>query len=383
MSLSSKFYGRLCIWLTMFTMLIWMLTVGHVSAAPNLAPVKQSSDIPLPNVVFGTDASLALAGDGSVHVAFSPDAPLRVNVYPVQYAYCATNCSQESNWGAIAIGEARYDGGGMRLRLDPQGRPRVMWFAKDIGLREGIYVYAECNQNCLRSTNWKAIGLVSSMMGALNDEEYFTLDPQGRPRFVFQGSTGVMSYASCERSCSEGANWTATPINTPNLEPFNFELVYDRSGRPRISFITQARIEKTFVGFASCDTSCTNAANWSVLSGLVHVGVDYDHSLAVDSQGRPRLAVYTGGYSNGPTPEDYHLLFLWCDAGCIDYTGWFYQQLSLPATAGEDVDLRLDNQDRPRLVYYVRGGKVWSTAWDMLGVQPNALPMVLFGATRC
>jgi len=341
----------------MSAMLICALSATHVSAAPNSALANQTFDIPLPNVVFGTDASLAITGDGSVHVAFSPDAPLRVNVYPVQYAYCAANCSRESNWGVIAVGEAHYDGGGMRLRLDPQGRPRIMWFAKDISQREGIYVYAECNQNCLKPTNWKAIGLVSSLMGALNDEEYFTLDPQGRPHFVFQNSAGVAYYASCERVCTEGANWTAAPISTPGFEPFNFELIYDSSGRPRISFMTDPRIAEMYVGFAACDINCISATNWFVLPRLVHVGVDYDHSLAVDSQGRPRLAVYTGGYTNGPTPDDYRLLFLWCDDTCTAATSWFYTQVPLAATYGEDVDLAVDNQDRPRLVYYVRGGE--------------------------
>ncbi len=352
-----EIHWRTFVWLTIHTLLICILSVSHVSAAANSMPTAQAFDIPLPNIVFGTDASLVVAGDGSVHAAFSPAAPLRVNVYPVQYTYCAAQCNQTSNWSVMGVDNVGYDGGGVRLRLDAQGHPRLMWYTRNIGDHEGIYVYAECNQACLKPANWQKVELAKSRQYSLSDEEYFTLDPQGQPHFVFQNSDGVAYYASCERACTQATNWMATPINTPGFEPFNFELAYDNNGHPRLSFITQPRIEATFVGFATCDLNCTNAANWLVLPRLIHVGVDYDHSLTVNSQGQPRLAVYTGGYTNGPTPNDYRLLYLGCDASCTASKNWFYQLLPLPASYGEDVDLALDNQSRPHLIYYVRGGE--------------------------
>lgn len=354
----SRRFSRVC---GSFLVAVCLIGIGIFSSARAVAPSQAQSvegvGITLPKVTFGTDASLAVAADGTIHVAFNPDGPERLHVYPVQYATCARQCEQEQNWGVVALGNVNDDGGGVRLRLDPQGRPRLMWYDRDFTANEGVYVYAECNQGCLKPSNWTAVALTRSRQYSLRDEEYFTLDATGRPHFFFQNSERVAAYASCQRACIQAANWTVAALITPDFAPYHFQLAVDSKGRPRVSFLTAVRAAEAAVGFAACDANCTNAANWFLLPGLAPVGsVDYNHSLAIDSQGRPRLAVYTGG-SPDPTGYDYRLFYLWCDTRCNDGANWLYSQVPVPAHYGENVEIALDRQDQPRLVYYIHNGE--------------------------
>lgn len=352
-----------------YMLLAGILPTSHMRASASAMPLQQSIDVELPRMVFGTDASLAVAPDGSVHIAFSPKGPAPSKAYPVQYAVCKTQCDQKRNWSVTAFGDVGMDGGKVRLRLNSQGYPRLMWYYRDFSADNGVYVYAECNQNCLKPNNWSALVLGSSRQYSLSDEEYFVLDASGRPHFFFQDPAYVASYASCQRACTQVANWTTTALAVPDIEPYHFQVAIDGQGHLRVSFLTAPRVAETYVGFAACDRNCTTASQWVVLPHLLHVGsVDYDHSLAVNSQGHPRLAIYTGGYADGPTQYDYRLLYLWCDTQCADIARWSYTEVPVPANYGENVQLLLDQQGQPRMVYYVKNGDLDNGAGHFYGM---------------
>jgi hypothetical protein len=107
--------------------------------------------------------------------------------------------------------------------------------------------------------------------------------------------------------------------------------------------------------YTECDQDCTDAANWSwteITTTTYYFTMTF--SLRVDSNGRPRIALYSGSYNQDPSPFDDDLLYyLSCNTQCAtgEPANWQYVAIGSSTLAGQDVDLALDGQGRPRLAY--------------------------------
>lgn len=282
-------------------------------------------------------------GSGGVHLTFYDSN----NIY---YAHCAVNCGDPANWLELPLFAAgTYDSlDEPTLGVDASGRPRLMWYAEYSG--DENYYYAECNANCTDSAaNWPSVAVAS--LGGYDyphNVRYAALDTQGRPRLVYEMSNYPdygFNYLTCDADCTTASNWQTTAVTTPDLQPdMNLQLVFDPNDRPRVLGYDDSN---SVLVYAECDSSCSTAANWGSVA-LFDVGYffDYDFALRLDAQGHPRIAYYLKDSNNNVL-----LYYAWSNANSLTVTGWSSYSLNYPTNDELSLDLALDSQGRPRIVF--------------------------------
>lgn len=318
---------------------------------------------PLPSSLFPTfwaidnnntsGASLAVDDDGGVHAALSGFTPITFNgvtLYPVYYGYCAEDCANPASWSwtiAGQVGMGASDCDGVRLALDPQGRPRLMWYYLESPLASvGYWEYAECNANCLDNASWTVADAITvNPLAFPGKGRYFALDPQGRPRFIYRevnawaGRAGTY-YRFCNANCADGGTWSEYRLNESFL--YDASLAFNASGLARLAYRTG--------DYLAYYENLDGANAWSG-GFFFNLGVDASFSLRLDSHDRPRLAIFNGSSGTAPTTD--RLSYAWCQTGCDSVGNWTLQDLGLPEDYGKDVDMVLDAQDRPHLAFNV------------------------------
>ena len=275
---------------------------------------------------------------GGVHTAFYTSQS-------VYYAHCSTACDNPTNWTATPLAAAgSYDSLNYPVvDVDPAGRPRMMWY------HDPDYVYAECNANCANAANWSAIAVpvvAPSSYIYPQTARYFALDAQGRPRFVCYGwdydDENVyegFQYTTCDGNCTTATNWHSALIDLDTYieQP---QLVLNAGGQPRIMGVNTDD-ELTYLG---CNANCAQAENWGRTT-LYEVGYWGNFSFRLDTQGRPRVAFYTGDSS------DETMYYAGSNSTALAPTSWFSDSLALPPNDERTVDLALDSQNRPRMAF--------------------------------
>ncbi len=292
-------------------------------------------------------ASVAVDAGGGIHAGLIAESTADGQL-AAYYAYCPTGCADPSHWTLTKVGDPGAFGGYVRLALDPAGHPRMLWYRLTDGLEGGAYQYAQCNGSCTSAASWAA-GSVAGASPFPDDNRYFALDPQGRPRFLYTDTrpdhTGTF-YAYCDANCTLAANWHEGRIEADYLL-YNFSLAFDPTGRPRFAYASGDAI-----GYGKCDASCSTTANWSLtLLTSYAMGTDSAFSMQLDTSGRPRLALYQGYLGEGR--RNNLLYYAWCNADCNTLTNWHAWSLRLSEGYGRDVDLVLDKQNRPRVAYNI------------------------------
>ncbi len=321
--------------------------------------------IPTPDIELPTShPTIAVDPAGGVHIAFTPQSANQNNpTRPAYYAYCASNCTSAAAFTLLPLGEGvDY----ASLALNPAGRPRLL-------LRRPVqstfvFQYWQCDGNCLDPAQWRSedvgytnarpVGWVEPFIHS------FALDNVGRPRFVYydNGASyedphwGVF-YAYCDSDCTTAANWFETRL-LDDSHASDLDLAFGQAGGPRLVYSTyDSENLAQQIAYAGCDESCQSAANWSgiVLADTASASVTYfaAFDLAVNSAGRPRLALYTGTGVGGSLAAN-SLYYLTCDADqCAQDQDWSALRLELPQTQGEEgVALALDGLGRPRIAYH-------------------------------
>lgn len=312
------------------------------------------------------DPTVRVDPAGGVHVAFTPqsataDHPTR----PAYYAYCPAGCDGPHAFTLVPLGDGVDFAA---LALTPDGRPRLL---ARVPVQSGaifVYQYWACDAGCASPAGWSSAALGYAYARQTGWVEpfihSFALDGQGRPRFVYYDAgqdyedphAGAF-YAWCDAGCLDPANWYETRL-TGDSHATDFHLAFGPAGGPRLAYATyDGDNALQQVAYAECDRNCDAAGNWSgsVLADTVSSGVTSfaTFSLAVTSDGRPRLALYSGTGLGGSLPPN-GLYYLACDAAnCGGAGAWTGVRLELPETRGEDgVALALDGQNRPRLAYH-------------------------------
>lgn len=315
-------------------------------------------------------ASVAADSRGGLHVAFGLLGHYdQAEGGYASYAYCAGACTQKENWRYLHLGQSSE----VRLLLDPAGHPRLLLAVPGdvVGMFQHVsYQYGACNTACTEAAHWTfttVANVIDSIawVGGREDENnhYFALDPQGRPAFLYtrfdpdDPYTGYLDYRACvvanAAGCTQAGNWSTTVL-AHNSFPQNPSFVFTQAGQPRLALQVSTGLESS-LWYAACDQNCTNAGNWSwtgISATSYYETVTF--SLRVDSQGRPRMAFYSGTFNQSPSPfADDLLYYLWCDQACAngDAGNWHGVSIGLPTLSGHDVEMALDGQNRPRLVY--------------------------------
>ncbi|CAG0935029.1 hypothetical protein TFLX_03853 [Thermoflexales bacterium] len=299
-------------------------------------------------------ASVAVDAAGGVHLGFSAYTAMG-GAWPAYYAYCAANCQNAANWTTTIVGDLGTWGGSTRLILDAAGHPRLLWFNETSISGPGVFQYAECNTACTNAANWTRVNAAttSSVAGSSYFSRYFVLDQQGHPRFIYtdtDASHPGTYYAYCDTGCSTSStNWHEVQISSAYLL-YEFSLVFDSNNGIHLAYRDATAYPDT-LGYGVCTSNCTNADNWNSIT-LTDLGSGAAFSLRVDTQRRPRLAFYTGYLGSG-NPANNLVEYVWCNTTCLQIANWDSYAVGLPASYGAEVDLALDQQNRPHLAYYV------------------------------
>lgn len=320
-------------------------------------------------------SSVAVDGQSGIHVVFTIYTGTDDHgQQPATYAYCPSDCANKASWSFTRLGDAVQDA---RLALDPNGRPRLILFGPvyDPDWPRMRYQYAACDSGCTNSANWTittvATPIEPTATREYNNNRYFALDRQGRPAFIYtdtiQNNHPGTFYMSCQAGCTNVNNWIETTLTTGALfdKP---SLAFTPSGRPRLAFGFVDENSDLLLSYAQCDQGCTDGANWSG-TPLVQIHGSAKYSLAVDSNGGSRMAVYSGSYGYAPF-QDNQLFYLWCDSQCSTAQGWFFHNTGMSFGSGDGVDLVLDGLDRPRLSFETSGQGL-GYAWCDTGCQSD------------
>jgi hypothetical protein len=342
-------------------------TTAPATVTVNAAPPATGGFFlfPTPDIELPTShPTMAVDPSGGVHVAFTPESATQGNpARPAYYAYCPANCTSAAAFTRVQVGDGVDSAS---LALTPAGQPRLL-VRKPV---QSVYVfqYLQCNSNCTNLAQWQSgdlgyayarpVGWVEGFIPS------FALDHLGRPRFVYYDNGSDYQdphrgafYAWCDANCASPANWYETRL-LDDSHASEFDLAFGPNGQPRLVYATyDSQDIAQQAAYAECQQNCHSGGNWSgiVLANTASASVSHDakFSLAVDSTGKPRLALYTGtGIGGSLAPNS--LYYLACDAAqCAAGQAWSALRLNLPQTQGEEgVALALDSQNRPRIAFH-------------------------------
>lgn len=273
------------------------------------------------------------------------------------YAYCPSNCQSEDDVSVVRF-ETQGTVANAMLALDSNGKPRVLLSAY------AKVHYASCDDDCSSPGSWKTAEILDHGSEREVSGNAFALDPQGRPRFLMHTYVAYLGigqkpprtdWLSCDSNCHEPSSWKASTIATDIFR--SSELRFDAEGRAHLATVALLGVEEgdtSEVGaYLLCEEDCANPDSWSGPSfGDAHsseyeaVPMKPSISLSLTRAGQPRVLFM--GRGNGGAAM---LVYFDCDADCREANSWSGMVLSDHEELGEGIDLALDENDKPRVVY--------------------------------
>ncbi len=297
-----------------------------------------------------------------------------------QYTECNANCTDGANWTtpltliskvSLSFAETVQD-----AAFDPQGRPRFVYYDTDSGDNHFGTFYVYCDSNCTADTNWYELQLFADRLR----QPALTFTASGQPRLLIgdwisiNTPSGYTYYVTCDSNCTDPgsvqANWLWTRLYEEDAATY-WALRLDSQGRPRLALhADQGSSGGDLLYYVWCNTNCSDAPNWATNWSRASVGLTagdgLEPALALDSQGRPRIAYRK---SNGSG-----LGYGSCDTNCQSNSGnWQNQLFEASSTldtdwpfpppsgclqngwvAGHRPSLALDSGGNPHIGYYAR-----------------------------
>jgi hypothetical protein len=302
-------------------------------------------------------AAIKVDGSGRMHAAYAAFGLDSGGQSAAYYRACqptATDCSQVANWPGIALSSDVQE---VQLQLTAVGQPRML-----IKTGDGYFQYAACDANCVSAANWTLIDVAyhDTVDMSLWDygQNYFALDGQGRPRFIYFDNQGSQHWGSyyvyCNTACANPDNWYETRLDQggdANYEMFTYpSLAFTANGQPRVVSYISTPFGPSVVYYLQCDSGCENGANWQ-RAALFDRGSGHAFwALRLDSNGQPRLAFYQGAFDGGAGEK---LYYIWCNGNCLNFDNWDGYDLELGKGVGQHPDLLIDGQNRPHLAFQI------------------------------
>ncbi|HWQ14453.1 MAG TPA: hypothetical protein VNL77_16755 [Roseiflexaceae bacterium] len=337
-------------------------------------------------------ADVAIDAAGGMHAAYAYFTA-HVEHPPAVYTYCpgpASACATPAGWSAVQLGDLANE---VQLALTPAGQPRLLIVTSSTVFPGGKdYYYAACDAGCTSQAGWTLTLILSTDGTAIQDvnndrlpQRSFALDPQGRPRFVYQDRNYLHAepdhigayYAWCDEQCTDAANWFEVRIGRAIEEQFRRDyeifdtpaLAFTADGSPRLvarvfGFNEDGSAAPSGLYYFACDAACDTHEGWQRVFLLDTGGGSFPHptwDLALTADGRPRIALFTGDGLQQDEIEN-RLLYLWCDEICLDQAGWFFNFVGLARGSGQSADLELDGAGRPRTAWITSLGDL-GYAW--------------------
>ncbi len=335
------------------------------TSAPPTPPPSGEAGFFLP-YSFGGDAqatdgpSLAVDGNGGVHIAYAAYTSDASGNRPAYYVYCPANCTSVTSFSAPVIFNGKVDH--VNLALDAQGHPRIMWEGIDpAGEYLSAYVYLACDTGCATAANWQATRVLGLDRTLAHNSRFFAISAQGQAGFVYYrdmiGAASGTYFAACSSGCASPASWQHTQISPAELQfPV---LKFNTTGLPRIAGdYLDLSVEPAlhFLVYLECSAGCqtlTQGGSLPIATCWLCNTPKGFFDLALDANGRPRLALYTGPLEAGRGLDPNTLYYIYCNDNCgdLNLSVWDGYALGVAAGAGSYAQLVLDAAGRPRLAY--------------------------------
>lgn len=351
------------------------------TTTPPPPPPGGKGSLFLNKAIKNASADVAVDARGGMHAVYAHFIPDADNPRAV-YAYCpapASNCASAAGWQMVSLLEHVSE---VQLQLTAAGQPRLLIVSTSTVYNGGKdYWYAACDGGCASAGAWSLTRIVSSWGTSTYDvdeqnrpQRTFALDPQGRPRFLYQDRNyfyaepdhiGVY-YVACDERCDDAGQWTQTEITYELNQPYRFDnevmdypaLVFDANGGARVvanvfALNPDGSDAPDGLYYYECDSGCDSIDSWQRTfllppgSGSVPAP---SWDLALDANGHPRIALFTGG-GLSPDTFNYQLLYLYCDGGCLDSNQWNFNNVGLGGSNGQSADLELNAQGDPRIAW--------------------------------
>ncbi|HEY0469860.1 MAG TPA: hypothetical protein VGC79_36995 [Polyangiaceae bacterium] len=272
------------------------------------------------------------------------------------YAYCPANCRGQSDVKVVTFDTEGTVANAM-LALDKAGHPRVL-----LSAFQKLY-YGSCDAGCTSLSGWTIDEIFDHDGDREVSGEALALDPDGHPRFLihtYRAFLGIGQkppktwYASCDAQCSQASSWTYSEIAQEIWE--GSSLRFDRAGGAHLATVIDLnegeQAGQKLSAYLECNGACTGKDDWNGIgfvkpyeSDIEVVSVRPTVSLALTHSGAPRVAVL-GKSESGQK----NIIYFQCDQDC---TGDHWQGAVVTDHNQIDagLDLALDAQDHPRLVY--------------------------------
>lgn len=299
-------------------------------------------------------SNLAVDAGGTTHLLYAATSA-DASTHPVRYGECAADCLQTASWSFVTVGDyGGAVGGGARMALDADGRPRALWFASADVDDDGTYFYAQCDESCTSETNWSVTPILTCSAADLVlcnalAHRGFALDPTGHPAFFMMGTTGTYYIYCDEADCTDPHAWQNSDDFTLTFLYPTLDLAFSATG-PRALYSGLDGTNDVF-GYATCSSDCGASANWQVAPVLTFdYGTTGPFSFALDPEGAPRLAYFDDPDADGTGT----LSYAWCDLDCTDGSNWSSATTGLPPYSGASgVKLLVDVEGTPAVAYSV------------------------------
>ena len=268
----------------------------------------------------GAKPSLALAPDGTPHIAFLLEA---------QPGFVKHAVLDASGWDITTV-DTGYLYGPLDVQVDSRGVPHIAWHNHDT--EDAAYAK-------LVDGEWQ----VSQIKHPGHDgwDTNLAIDSQGRPHVTGIDPVQFGSQSGVEHAVFDGQSWTVESISGgPQPYEFGTFVVVDSQDRPHVVWFDDNDKDLKY--------SVKNGDSWETSTVDSQGDVGRYASMALDSQGNPAISYYeASGNSSG-----YIKLARWngnaWDVQRIDrldnvFTGFF--------GARKNSSLVLDGDDNPIVVY--------------------------------
>lgn len=271
------------------------------------------------------------------------------------YAFCNSACKSQSDVKTVKL-ETTGTVANAMLALAPDGKPHVL-----LSTYQRVY-YAACAGDCTQRSGWTLDVIVEHDAEREVTGEAFAFTPGGKPRFVmhtYRAFLGIGQkppatwYMTCDSDCGDAASWSEHQIATQIWQESTLRFTAD--GSPRLATVATVEDEsgKRDIGaYVECNGACTDGDDW-IGAGLFPAYsnrtvelIDPAISMALTSAGAPRIAIL-GLNDQGKR----NMVYFECDADCASGAGFRGTGLIESEALGAGLDIVVDAQDRPRLVY--------------------------------
>jgi hypothetical protein len=268
----------------------------------------------------GYDSSVALEGEGRVHIVYSVTRPYS----GLNYAYF-----EGKEWATEAVIKDDHSGYYNSLALDSDGRPHVSLGGEDL-------VYARRTES-----NWEIQKVVSGGEFTRFVSTSLALDGQDRPHISYFCEFYEPEEYGVKRVELKYAHWNGETWETSIVDPGGGDAWYkaaslalDGEGAPHICY------QWSFGGRNDLYYAHPGESGW--LKEVVDSDGDYLYpSLAIDRFGRPHISYFDemGGNLKYARREEGR---------------WIIETVDAPGWTGLSTAIALDAEGRPLISYYSR-----------------------------